>query len=831
MAKKKVVSNVYDSSDEGQSDLEREFSGISTKSNSIDYIDQLHKRADKTSYSISYILTDISNRILLSNEITSKYNKIKDPLQVKIGILKSKEFLYQDALRGIESLDSNIKKHSDFIQILKSLNPKPTNITSLINEQRKELDQAQNTYQEWIQKNIEQKILEMHSADPKNILGEVLNLYTKSKETITKELQKVENLQKQRDDLNIILKGAFPFSTKKLSLSFIKEYQNKIGNKINEDKIVKRLTEFRDQLPFFESKPSSINDYSYSNKLCELLNVNIKFLQSKTYSKDTLRSLANKIDSIIGRAPTAKDIQEYIRLNAEKLSKDNNFCKLESDQDKIKHIKATVNDYLVSNASEIYKILEETAIYATDPDYLQELNKGADKQDFLVQVRAYRKLHRDLEKVVLLSGDEGKRNIPPGVNTTIDITSGGTASLMLGTLESYKSIGERLSETLKYYQNFITTGTIHEKEKEFKLLSQIEAIRNTSALLTNVMFFELAESEFSSVQILANNKQYNFQNIDEQMPMAMKGALSGSVYLDMEFNEILTGKLPYDYRKDGDAANGEILNNRNKNILFDYLSYKMGIKNILDEVNKYKLFQNDILVDDKKWQVVVEYKSPKKNTCDQLKLNSDEDGYEIILKRATPLVRDIAQYVTDKLLTNIKGKISIKDNSVIEYSITKENQEYILKHKDKELLKFTAEIGTDGLINLKITMTYTTKYDELTKDFCLIQINSFPLSVFNELTDKFYGIKLPYLENSVLNNITLKAAAEPKDPDIDRKDDEKEAVLAIETNQDYACITRNSEDLHDVDKKDCTDSKYIELAQDEYYQPILGGCIEVEITA
>ena len=301
-------------------------------------------------------------------------------------------------------------------------------------------------------------------------------------------------------------------------------------------------------------------------------------------------------------------------------------------------------------------------------------------------------------------------------------------------------------ETLENYKNFITNNAKRGgKEEEFKALCQIEAIRNSSALLTNAMFAELAEHKFCSVRVVVSEREYNFNTISKQMPMAMSGAVPGSIYLDRKFNKKLTGKLPYDYREDGERSNGEILDIRNQNILFDWLSFKMGINAVLDVVNICQELSYETIIPNTTWKFesISGLGFEDKN---QLTLKNN-NGYEIILKKTSPLITDIVNYVANKLLTNKKGKISIvkEGDSVGKYSLTEGNQKYTLKHQNIELLTFTAQIN-NGQISTNFTEVINqTKINELTKIFCLTQIDSFPLSVFNELTNEWYGITLLYL--------------------------------------------------------------------------------------
>ena len=64
----------------------------------------------------------------------------------------------------------------------------------------------------------------------------------------------------------------------------------------------------------------------------------------------------------------------------------------------------------------------------------------------------------------------------------------------VGTLESYREITTEQNSELSTYRAIVTKNKAHSKTIEsLKNLSQVEAIRNPSALLTNAMFFDLVE--------------------------------------------------------------------------------------------------------------------------------------------------------------------------------------------------------------------------------------------------------------------------------------------------------------------------------------------------
>lgn len=717
-ANSSIVSHVLDSSDDEQPEIHKRFKNEG-------YIPTLQEGYNVLSgdnlYPVSYILTDISNRLLLSDEVTEKYQKIKDPLQFRVNILKKRMFTNKNASIGVASFNANIKNNLDRIEILQNIQDE--RIQLLLTSEQKTLDVAKKDRTEWVKENFSEEEIQQNPEE--SLVYQVYQEYQDANKVIEHELETISALKKERDELNKTFKGAFPFIPKQLTPTFIEKYNKTLSVNLEDKNIIKNLIEIRDNL----EKGKNLGDI---DKLCELLGVKIEKTKKQEYKTATKKSVRTKLDNLIGRGSSNYDIKEYIRLNNQKLLQDTEFKLAQESKDKdsvITHIRDKINDCITKNAKDIYKILKESEKYFTNSDYLEKLGK----QDFLVQVRAYKKLNRDIEKNILLSGDYGQRNVPPGLNTTVNITAGGSSSLFMGEFGSYSDIGVSNFETLKNYKNFILESKIQEKEKEFKSLLQIEAIRNSSALLTNAMFFELAESSFQPIRVVSGEEKYNFSDIDKQMPMAMQGAVSGSVHLEQGFEEKLTGKLPYDYREAGMEAGAKILDIRNKNILFDWLSNKIGVSEIQNELNN----------------------------------NKDKSD---ILKSLT--VQDVDWDVTE----NNSKDCLILENKKTCYKITLQKQN---------------------------------------EKFYLTEINSFPTKIFNELTTKWYGVELSYLEDKEPLTLILKAAAEPKNHDIDKDRDEN--VITETKNTKTSSIIDNSLDtlkkILKEDKKEENKDKNTELIE------------------
>jgi len=536
----KGISNPVDSSDESQGHVEEEFESPTKVNTQVDYVSKIAQRATELTESVSYILTDISNRLLLNKEVSEKYRQVKNPLKVKLDFLNEKKFLYENIKISLDKLENDIKIDTEITEQLKKVNNDSINeivkrINSRIYENQQSLNKLLKDSMNYLIVGNNAKSTdsgkteiskdEVPSPETKDnsnntgnqLSGQVIKLLN----NINEEIKSLNTLQLEKVELNKMLKGALPFIPKKLKPTFIEEYNKYFGLIKTEAKIVEELITFREKIT--ENKVNVTNDKDYVEKLGKLFNITIKGKQD-SYQQSTLNPMREKIEDKIGRGPSDNDVKRYIELHQEE-DIIRNFTSKETEEkkkekEKIDYIKDLVGNYIKINSNEIYKTLKASDVYTTDFDYLKELSK----QDYVVQIRAYRKLNRDIEKFVILSGEEGLRNVTPGSNTTSKITSGGSTVHQVHELGSYVDIGENHIKTLQNFTEYMsgTRTTKEEKEKEFRTLSQVEAIRNTSALLTNAMFFELAKDGFQPVRSFWKEKKYDFKEIADQMPMAMK---------------------------------------------------------------------------------------------------------------------------------------------------------------------------------------------------------------------------------------------------------------------------------------------------------------------
>jgi len=348
--------------------------------------------------------------------------------------------------------------------------------------------------------------------------------------------------------------GAFPFAERKISISFIEKYIEKFPNRSNWS--TEQIKEDLECILKITKDGNLTTDHSDYLSLLEIKTALNK--SQSSYLAPTKNSLIKALEKVIGRSPQESEVEYYRSIHSKEQTHS------------IDDIKAEVEKYIADNSSCIRTTMLQMQQYVMHPDYLQYLRTG----DFLSQVMSYRQISRDLQKTLLVNGEEGQLNAPPGLNTSIKITLGGAACVFVGELGSYKRIADVNIGTLQNYHIYtkaklegVEIETV-EKEEAFEALHQVEVIRSSTALLTLPMFFELADCSYYSSII---GKKYDVKAIHEFFPMAMKGAVEGSVFL----NNATQADFPYDYRYEGNKSKALELEKRNKVILIDYLRYKI----------------------------------------------------------------------------------------------------------------------------------------------------------------------------------------------------------------------------------------------------------------
>lgn len=692
----------------------------------------------------SYLLTDIGNQLLLLQEITTSYRKVKDPLSFKINWLQEQSFLHNAAHLYVKAFSD-----SNFISATKEIS-----------------SDHNSSYDKW-----EKSYAEFKGAkDDKYILEKYSDL---SKKT-TDELDYVLKLKNERDEFHTKLKGAFPLMPKQLAQSFITDYQQKMTGESSDPKeITKLLIQARDLL----SINSATKQADYINKLAKEM-FSIEFYAGRHGDTPELRkSLKENIENIIGRAPASSEVENYIgvhKLRADQKVKQNIDEEVEDiDKHFVQKCQEDFASYREKNFDRICAVSSDLRAYATDSDYLKML----EQERYLVQIRTYKKLNLSISEGILLAGEAGIRKAVPGANTTIEITPRGSATLLVGELASYKKIANKIPETLKHYKAWFKNpinNTI-EQEPVFDSLMKIEDIRNSSSLLTARMFFDLSEEQFQPVRVAAT--RYDFKDIAKKMSMAMKGAVAASLYLEQIFGSDLIGKSLYDHRVIDNISEAKkqalIFDTRNKLILFDWLSHKMGIAKIVDSLAKVQA--QDTAIGINGWNCTIVDQDTKTNVPVELQLQNKE-GYKVILKKGKKLFEEIKSYLAKEIADNFK---TVKSGNTYKLILEKEDfGEFVIKKVSKsQENNYTLQTNTGNEVVLGFQVKLVKKVisienmsikgNKLIENFSLTEINSFPLAVFNELFLDWYRVELKDLKGQFIG-ISLKAAAEPKDPDTNR---------------------------------------------------------------
>ena len=366
---------------------------------SLAYIDHIKNSYEKENYPVSYLLTDIGNRLLLTT--VKKFNDIGDPLIFFAKKLEKDKSLYETAKLGIELKTLTNEDLSAINNLLKN--------QDLPEEQRLALGKITQ---------ITQKYSELLSELEKD--NQLSNAEIDSKiNDINSDLNYINLLYTNREELNAKLINAFSFAQRHLSKTFIDKWQATFDNHETEQEINTKLQNLLEKIGY-DRLNFSVNEFRSS--VIKILNSkDDKTKAQDRYIAKTADSLKEKIEKVIGRKPTENEIAKYSNSHPE--MKDKN----------VEEITAEVRDYIATNSGKILETMQEVSRYMLHPDYLEMLRET---DDFLFQTFTYRHMSRDLQKVVLVEGNAEQRNIPPGINSTIKITAGGSATVFLGELGS-----------------------------------------------------------------------------------------------------------------------------------------------------------------------------------------------------------------------------------------------------------------------------------------------------------------------------------------------------------------------------------------------------------
>lgn len=270
-------------------------------------------------------------------------------------------------------------------------------------------------------------------------------------------------------------------------------------------------------------------------------------------------------------------IKDYFKANKEKIE---SVCASDSDYDKnwgevqkaVYYLEKKVE--IQNKFQKVHAVNKKIELYTQEQrkdvehSFAEPVHSQKNASSFLAKTKASKKLDKDLGKIYLYDYKYGtkahitntsvtKRTTQQ--NETLEVYKGGAFSDYVVNEGDYKSIGKRLQrfiddhyikeDNLSKFLKASLKGEgygdiVHDNAKGFsvdlmdhlqtlvKLIFGVEVKRNSAALLTNPMFFDLVDA-----------KVYKVQDIADRIPMAMKGAVSASVFMDKQKNE-----STYDYR-------------------------------------------------------------------------------------------------------------------------------------------------------------------------------------------------------------------------------------------------------------------------------------------
>lgn len=743
------------------------------------------------SYKPSYILSEISNRLLYSPEVTKIYDTVKDPLELE------KQRLFT-SIRTQKHANLGVKQEFD----------------ECINIEACKGKLEKYGIKEEIIQNISEGDIVEYRKGATSRLQEHLGYDTKAKHAQT-ALDQVIELQNIRNELATELKAAFPFIPRMPSEAFIaicKDKPELLGS--NKAEIAKKLAEYRYKLKIQDAIFKESQEFK---DLCNFFKI------ESTTKSAPYAELLKKIEDVIGRYPADHEIQQYQLLTNQQERTLEQVAKVVHD--KVQEKLPMLYEYIDKKKSLSYE--DDNGFMRTYQDILRDQqdaiakldkpNQGNSQQNkinFLAQVRANRKFNRAAYKDATIESNfaNQRHNLPPGRNTQNTLYHTGSMSHWLGEFGGYQELAKQKGEELLNYKKNIT---VHEKPHDnttnmFRNVSQIEALRNPSALLTNAMFFDLVEK--GKLKII---------DLSQHIPMAKKDTVPGAVYLEHSFKDHLSSRLPYDYRdpKDQGKTASETLVTRDNNILHQWLvETKLenaipitDINNAIKETDTTIQSVNNALGDctvkyfdkDSK-EITTIPKEQYKNTkiADISKITVEHNGYSIELD--PEIIIKVGQWESERKFEQdndveigfIKGSIANQCNARgsntkkgfiehFEQEIEKKKNGSTVQYFDKDGKQI---IDTD---NIEIKTVHKIKiekngqfielepekimakdvdrelFDKLHSNLLALSITGFPVAVFNELSEEWYGVTLPYLAGIGIGDLRLKAAAEPQEPDFD----------------------------------------------------------------
>lgn len=295
------------------------------------------------------------------------------------------------------------------------------------------------------------------------------------------------------------LKSAFPLVPKKIPETLIKKYNEQNNNNSKEVILQDLLTVSKILKTYTDGSFATLKaDQLVSvNRIYKLFDTEQAKFETSTTAKNQRTKILNSIKSVIGRSPSDTEIKEYAIKHG-----------INPDLERDEIIKVAIS-YIENNSKDIYRIMESSAILAVDSDYLKLL----EEQDFLVQVRIYRKINITVGEFLCKVQGQSHMVVPPGKNGYITMNDNGTVTTKSLAFQKYSDLAKQTWLLENYKSNYFGDKT-HEyspKDEIFHSTFQIEAIRSTSTLVTVPMFFDLALEKYQPLRLFAT-KQYGKLN-------------------------------------------------------------------------------------------------------------------------------------------------------------------------------------------------------------------------------------------------------------------------------------------------------------------------------
>ncbi|WP_425360535.1 MULTISPECIES: hypothetical protein [unclassified Candidatus Tisiphia] len=539
-------------------------------------------------------------------------------------------------------------------------------------------------------------------------------------------------------------------------------------------KVIEKMNEYNYnyQYKYRDVSNKLVDGYVNINVSCILKEMGNQLLQSEKVRTEYRENIKSKfisknrkkyedLDNKLGRGwglivkyydPTNNTVlsegaSDYFKMNEEHINKNckndtgyNNLVRTNADS-AIKgnyYLKKTMN--IQNSFKNIYKLHKEiniqkqrqnTELFVFDTNTSHNIT---DASSFLARIKASKKLDKDLGKNHLYDYKHGtKRLISNSItkkttqqNETLEVSKGGAFIHFKTNEGAYDTIGQELKRLID--DQFIYKS----KLKEFFLSS-----------LRGKICFEIVKNKTTETDLIDQLKtdvELIFGIEVKRNPAVL---LTNAMFFDLVDKGIykieeIADKMPMAMK--GAVVASVIIDKSMGKSIYDYREKPTGYKEVKELVEK----DESILQDWLKWKLAINKKIEQKDAGN----NFSKLGLNDVIEKLKNLKLE------DKSLDFIKtDKCSNK-----------------AKIKDTEI---PFELDTcKGTFRLEWNTT-NVKYNVK-----VCQIQQISAKVFYDLIKDWYGIELSCLNKD--DFILLKAAAEPKDPELDRSSQGDFKVLAVD---------------------------------------------------